>query len=164
MSSGVERIFPDASRLPPESRELVCHFGESEVCLGRQLLEHYYALIAYPSAVAAVSVHFFPDCFHAHLEHVRQGRRIERIHFFRRHKQVVRYLVADKYLPVPVVDDPPCRVNGLVDHRVVGGVLLIACVHDLDDKKPYDEDRGDGPQPNQQSVLSVKSHLVSPLM
>ena len=51
VSSGIERIFAEASRLSAEARKLVRHFSELHICFRRELLVHDHSLIADPAPV-----------------------------------------------------------------------------------------------------------------
>ena len=116
ISSGVEGVFPYASRLSSESGEPVCDFREFQICLRRDLFQHDDAPVSYPGPVPVVFVHLFPDEFGTDAEDIAQGQRVECLHFLRGHEEVVCHLVAYQYLAVPVVDYSAGRVYGLVHH------------------------------------------------
>ena len=116
ISSGVEGVFPYASRLSSESGEPVCDFREFQICLRRDLFQHDDAPVSYPGPVPVVFIHFLHDEFGTDAEDIAQGQRVECLHFLRGHEEVVCHLVAYQYLAVPVVDYSAGRVYGLVHH------------------------------------------------
>lgn len=143
VSSGVDRVVPDASGLPPESRKVVLKFGELHVGFWFYLLEHHDALVADTAAVSGIFSHLVPDEFRGHVKGVGQHQCVEPLDFPRGDKDVVGYFVADDDLAVAVVDDASGRVDDVIDHRVVRRVDLVLVVNDLDVEQFSEYDGGD---------------------
>ena len=162
VASGVDRVVAYASELSLESGELVLDLGEPHVCLGRDLLDHGLRLVADTRAVLAVIGHPVADELDVHVQCRREGEGVEGLDLARRHDDVVCGLVADEDLPVTVVDDAACGVDGLVDHGVVVGTLLVLVMDDLDGEKLDQKDGGDGPQTYQKLVFPAEVHGLSP--
>ena len=82
-------------------------------------------------------------------------------HVPRGDENVVAYGVAHQNLPVAVVDHSARRVDGGVDHGVVGGVFLVFVVDDLDIEEPGQQYDGGCGQSQEEFVLAVYLHLAS---
>ena len=153
--SGVDRVVADASGLPPEPWEIVLKLSELHVCLRLYLLEHHHALVADAAAVPGIFSHLPLDEFGRHVQRLRQHQRVEPLHFPRSDKDVIGDFVADDDLSVTVVDDASCRVDDVIDHRVVGRIDLVPVIDYLDVEQLSQNDRGDDQEPDHQGFPST---------
>ena len=161
VTAGVERVFPDASGLPPESREAVCDLGKLHVCFRRKLLEHHDALVAYPASVLVELVHLLLDRLGRYVKYIRKCQSVEFLYFLGRDHKVVCHPVSYKDVTVPVVDDAAGRVDGGVHHRVVFCAELVFVFYDLDAEELDYQDAGSGTESYQKFVFPVQFHAAS---
>ena len=132
VSSGIDRIVPDTSCLSMETGEMVFDLVEAHICLGGEGADHRLALISDSGAIASVFVHFLSDEVRLYIQYFRQGESVEFLYVPGVYKDVVRYLVANEYIPVPVVNDSARGVNGLKKGGIPVSVLLVASVQYLE--------------------------------
>ena len=155
VAAGVHGIIPDAAHLSPEARELVFHFVEAHVSLGRDRTHHGDGLEADGGAPTPIVLQFFPDEIRVHFQDGGQRQGVEFLHFPRAHHDVVGHLVAHQDAPVAVINDATGGVDGFVDGGVAVGVFLIGIVQDLQGKNFAQENQHGYSQANDQPDMAA---------
>ena len=159
IASGVEGIVPDAAGLRAEAGEEILLLGELHVDFRRHLLEQGHGAVAYAAAVFAVVGHPVADEGDGRVEGTGELECVEFGHVPRGHEYVVADGVAHQNLAVAVVDHPSGRVDVGVDHGVVGRVLLVLVVDDLDVEQLSEQQQGERRETYQEFVFAVYFHF-----